>query len=90
MTLDTTQDYGLLEADRILPLEETAGDFGPDMLALLLDELVHGTLIINVRGRILHANQAARRELDSAANRNLHQRGEREILRVHCRSGTGG
>lgn len=67
MTLDTTQDYGLLEVDRILPLDETAGDFGPDMLALLLDELAHGTLIINVRGRILHANQAARRELDSAA-----------------------
>ncbi len=32
--------------------------------ALLLDELAHGVLVVSARRRILHANQAARRELD--------------------------
>jgi DNA-binding CsgD family transcriptional regulator len=32
-------------------------------LALLMDELVHGVVVTNVAGRVLHANQAARHEL---------------------------
>jgi DNA-binding CsgD family transcriptional regulator len=32
-------------------------------LALLMDELAHGVLIVNLEGRLLHANQAARQEL---------------------------
>jgi DNA-binding CsgD family transcriptional regulator len=32
-------------------------------LALLMDELAHGVMIVNLEGKLLHANQAARHEL---------------------------
>lgn len=34
------------------------------LLGLLVDELSNGMLVVNVQGRILHANRAARRELE--------------------------
>lgn len=42
------------------------GDGGSSLgsaLALLMDELAHGVLVTTVEGRLLHANQAAHREL---------------------------
>jgi DNA-binding CsgD family transcriptional regulator len=32
-------------------------------LALLMDELAHGVMVVNLEGKLLHANQAARQEL---------------------------
>ncbi|HSV47272.1 MAG TPA: LuxR C-terminal-related transcriptional regulator [Ramlibacter sp.] len=40
-----------------------AGDSGDGGLALLMDELAHGVLVVSLQGRLLHANQAARHEL---------------------------
>lgn len=37
-------------------------DFGASV-ALLLDEMAHGVLLVSPHGRVLHANQAARHEL---------------------------
>jgi DNA-binding CsgD family transcriptional regulator len=50
--------------------QQLTGDPPPEMqeglgagLALLMDELAHGVLVVNPEGRLLHANQAARHEL---------------------------
>lgn len=63
--MQTMLDNGLLNAS--LPLApdglDAATDSEPDLMALLMDELAHGVLVINGQGRIFHANQAARREL---------------------------
>ena len=47
-------------------------------LALLMDELAHGVLVTTVRGRLLHANQAAQHEL--ARGRVLEMR--QDVLRA--------
>ncbi len=63
--MQTLLDNGLLHAG--LPLAPSgaaaATDNEPDFMALLMDQLAHGVLVINARGRIFHANEAARREL---------------------------
>jgi PAS domain-containing protein len=60
-------DAGLLEAaPTTLPWRDEM-DPAPALLALLVDELAHGVLLVTAQGRILHANQAARRELERAA-----------------------
>jgi DNA-binding CsgD family transcriptional regulator len=61
------------------PVSETAADGGPALLALLVDELAHGVLVINAQGWILHANQAARHELAQAAVLKAH-RGELQVV----------
>jgi DNA-binding CsgD family transcriptional regulator len=45
------------------PLVEGDATLGSG-LALLMDELAHGVLVATVEGRLLHANQAARHELE--------------------------
>lgn len=55
---------------RVLPAAGVANDvssFGPDLLALLVDEWAHGVLVVTPRGWILHANPAARSELHGGA-----------------------
>ena len=63
--MQTMLDNGLLNAG--LPLGtsgvDAATDNQPDLMALLIDELAHGVLVIDAKGRIFHANPAARREL---------------------------
>ncbi|MDB5749829.1 MAG: transcriptional regulator, LuxR family-like protein [Ramlibacter sp.] len=48
-----------LEADRA-PM--VLDDLGAG-LALILDEMAHGVVVVSAQGRVLHANQAARQEL---------------------------
>ena len=69
MSLQTLQTADFLEEDPAPPAGESAADGGPALLALLVDELAHGVLVISARGRILHANLAARRELEQAQPR---------------------
>lgn len=65
MTADLLQG-AVLDADQLLPVEVMEADSDAGLLALMLDQLTHGALVINASRRILHANQAARRELDKA------------------------
>lgn len=60
----TVRAVGGVAADRALPQGATDPDDRAALLALLLDELAYGVLVVNARHQILHANQAARRELD--------------------------
>jgi DNA-binding CsgD family transcriptional regulator len=39
-------------------------DLDPDVLLLLVDALAHGVVVVGVHGQIIHANQAARTELN--------------------------
>ena len=66
MTFSTLQDTDFSAADPAPPVNESASEGGPALLALLVDELAHGVLVISAQGRILHANLAARRELEQA------------------------
>ncbi|SFU99827.1 transcriptional regulator, LuxR family [Polaromonas sp. YR568] len=73
------QETGLLEEGRSLPLGETELYSTPALLALLVDELAHGVILVTAQCRILHANQAARRELEHAAVLGT-DRGELKVL----------
>lgn len=42
-------------------------------LALLLDEMAHGAVVTSAQGRVLHANQAARRELARRDTISVHE-----------------
>ena len=64
MTLFAQPNAAFLEAAPSFALDET--DSIPSLLACLVDELAHGMLVVSAQGKILHANQAARRELDRA------------------------
>lgn len=77
VTLYAQPEAAFLEAAPPFSLDET--DPAPALLALLLDELAHGVLIVSTQGKILHANQAARRELDRAAVLGA-ERGELKVL----------
>lgn len=61
------QDTSLLDDGRPLSLGDTELDSTPALLALLMDELAHGVILVTAQCRILHANQVARRELQRAA-----------------------
>jgi DNA-binding CsgD family transcriptional regulator len=74
MSLQSLQYADFQEADLAPPpVSETAAHGGPALLALLVDELAHGVLVTSAQGWILHANQAARRELAQAAVLKAHQ-----------------
>ncbi len=60
------QQTGLLEGGRQASLGEAELEATPTLLALLVDELAHGVLLVTAQCRILHANQTARRELEHA------------------------
>jgi DNA-binding CsgD family transcriptional regulator len=62
--MHATQDASFFDANRSLSCSEPAPDAKLALLAELVDELSNGMLVINTQGRILHANLAARRELD--------------------------
>jgi DNA-binding CsgD family transcriptional regulator len=79
VSLQSRQYADFQEADPPPPVSETAADGGPALLALLVDELAHGVLVISAQGWILHANQAARRELALAVVLNAH-RGELQVV----------
>jgi DNA-binding CsgD family transcriptional regulator len=79
VTLYALPNAAFLEVGRPLPPDDTGPDSVPALLALLVDELAHGVLIVSAQGRILHANHAARRELDHAAVLGA-ERGELKVL----------
>jgi DNA-binding CsgD family transcriptional regulator len=79
VTLYAMQNASLLDAGRPMQLGEAEPDSTPALLALLVDELAHGVLVVTAQGRILHANQAARRELEHAAVLSA-DRGELKVL----------
>ncbi len=58
----------------VLPREEVRNTVAPPpdalqagLLARVLDEIDHGLLLLDLTGRILHANRPARRELTPGA-----------------------
>lgn len=80
MTLYAMPNTSLLEASRPLPpLREPESDSTPALLALLVDELAHGVFVVSAQGRILHANQIARRELERSVVLGV-DRGELKVL----------
>jgi DNA-binding CsgD family transcriptional regulator len=79
VTLYALPNAAFLEVDRPFSPDETGPDPAPALLALLVDELAHGVLVVSAQGRILHTNQAARRELDRAAVLGA-ERGELKVL----------
>lgn len=79
MSLQSRQDADFQESDPAPPVSETAADGGPALLALLVDELAHGVLVVSAQGWILHANHAARLELTQAVVLQAH-RGELKVV----------
>lgn len=79
VTLYAMQNAGLLDAGRPMSLGEAEPDSTAALLTLLVDELAHGVLVVTAQSRILHANQAARRELEHAAVLGA-DRGELKVL----------
>ena len=77
--MHTMPDARFSDAGLPRPHSETDSGSGPDLLALLVDELAHGVLVISAQGRILHANQAARRELAQGVVLNADQ-GQLQVL----------
>lgn len=77
MTLYAQPNAAFLEA--VTPFSPDEIDSAPALLALLVDELAHGVLVVSAQGKILHANQAARRELDHAVVLGA-ERGELKVL----------
>jgi DNA-binding CsgD family transcriptional regulator len=77
VTLFAQPNAAFLEAAPPFALDET--DPVPGLLAFLVDELAHGVIVISAQGKILHANQTARRELDRAAVLGVEQ-GELKVL----------
>lgn len=62
--MDTMQDVGFFDASLARSHGETGTDSKSDLLALLVDELAHGVVVVSAQGQIFHANRAARRELE--------------------------
>lgn len=77
MTLFAQPNAAFLEAAPSFPLDET--DSVPALLACLVDELAHGVLVVSAQGKLLHVNQAARRELDRGVVLGA-ERGELKVL----------
>lgn len=60
--MNTLLTAGFLDAS--LSQDATRPDAGPDVLSLLVDVLGHGVIVVGERGQIIHANCAARTELN--------------------------
>ncbi|MDI1268186.1 MAG: helix-turn-helix transcriptional regulator [Polaromonas sp.] len=60
--MNTLLTAGFLDAS--LPQDVTRPHAGPDVLSLLVDVLGHGILVVGEHGQIIHANRAARTELN--------------------------
>ncbi|MDO9259933.1 helix-turn-helix transcriptional regulator [Polaromonas sp. YR568] len=60
--MNTLLTAGFLDAS--LPQDATRPHAGPDVLSLLVDVLGHGVIVVGEHGQILHANRAARTELN--------------------------
>jgi DNA-binding CsgD family transcriptional regulator len=79
VTLYAMQNAVLLDAGRPMSRGDAEPDSTAALLTLLVDELAHGVLVVTAQGRILHANQTARRELEHAAVLGA-DRGELKVL----------
>jgi DNA-binding CsgD family transcriptional regulator len=79
VTLYAMQNAGLLDAGRPMSRGEAETDTTAALLTLLVDELAHAVLVVTAQSRILHANHAARRELEHAAVLGA-DRGELKVL----------
>ena len=60
--MNTLLTAGFLDAS--LSQDATRPHAGPDVLSLLVDVLGHGVIVVGERGQIIHANRAARTELN--------------------------
>ncbi|MDP2448793.1 MAG: helix-turn-helix transcriptional regulator [Polaromonas sp.] len=60
--MNTLLTAGFLDAS--LPQDVTRPHAGPDVLSQLVDVLGHGILVVGEHGQIIHANRAARTELN--------------------------
>ncbi|WP_096696660.1 helix-turn-helix transcriptional regulator [Polaromonas sp. AER18D-145] len=60
--MNTLLTAGLLDASQ--PQDATRPHAAPDVLSLLVDVLGHGVIVVGERGQIIHANRAARTELN--------------------------
>lgn len=60
--MNTLLTAGFLDAS--LPQDATRPHAGPDVLSLLVDVLGHGVIVVGEHGQIIHANRAARTELN--------------------------
>lgn len=60
--MNTLLTAGFLDAS--LPQDATRPHAGPDVLSLLVDVLGHGVIVVGEQGQIIHANRAARTELN--------------------------
>lgn len=60
--MNTLLTAGFLEAS--LSQDATRPHAGPEVLSLLVDVLDHGVIVVGERGQIIHANRAARTELN--------------------------
>ncbi|MES2243473.1 MAG: helix-turn-helix transcriptional regulator [Pseudomonadota bacterium] len=60
--MNTLSTAGFLDAS--LPQDATRPHAGPDVLSLLVDVLGHGVIVVGEHGQIIHANRAARTELN--------------------------
>lgn len=63
LTADTLFQPTRTEAPTLLPMPDA---LQAGMLARVLDEIDHGLVLVDLTGRILHANHPARRELTAA------------------------
>lgn len=61
--MNTLLKAGFAEPALLLANPEL-GDASPDVLSLLVDALAHGVVVVGERNQIIHANQAARIELN--------------------------
>ena len=59
--MEVGRQDGLLRGATAVPGDN--GDTLGSGLAMLMDELAHGVLVVSLSGKLLHANQAARHEL---------------------------
>ena len=60
--MNTLLTAGFLDAS--LQQDATRPHAGPDVLSLLVDVLGHGVIVVGEHGQIIHANRAARTELN--------------------------
>lgn len=60
--MNTLLTAGFLDAS--LSQDATRPHAGPEVLSLLVDVLDHGVIVVGERGQIIHANRAARTELN--------------------------
>jgi DNA-binding CsgD family transcriptional regulator len=82
--MNTLLTAGFLNAS--LPQDAAPPDAGPEVLSLLVDALGHGVIVVGERGHIIHANRAARTELNRHRVLNRVGEGVQAITPADCKT----